>query len=347
MILAVQKYSFINAKVRGMKSRLLDSSKYRQLLETTQLDAFLKVLLETDYAPELLELDSKEPIITELTDALDRSLLLTFDVILKFFRPKDESALIHRLITKIDIENLKIIMRGKKRGISPLQISDSLSPTNGFSELNYDDLLNSRDMEHLVSTLGRTPYTNPLTNALPLFEEEGRTAILERVLDETYYNELWNLLDNLSGTDKKIMKIYLGTFFDIMNIMTILRYRIFYDIEPDELQKMVIPMRYMLNKTEASRLCRATKEDFSELVEETYYGKRAGEIKNLTDLEIGLYRMMRAAAVRLLSKGAPFHIGTIVGYLTLKEMEVTNLKSIAEGKRHLLSEEEISENLII
>ncbi len=347
MILAVQKYSFINAKVRGMKSRLLDSSKYRQLLETTQLDAFLKALFETDYAPELLELDSKEPKITEITDALDRSLLLTFDVILKFFRAKDESALIHRLITKIDVENLKIIIRGKKRGISPLQISDSLSPTNGFSEINYDELLNSRDVEHLVSLLGRTPYNKPLTNALPLFENEGRTAILERVLDETYYNELWSLIDNLSGNDKKIMTIYFGTFFDIINIMTILRYRLFYDIEPDEVEKMVIPMKYMLNKTEVSMLCGATEEDFLELVEDTYYGRRVGEIKDLTDLEIGLYRIMRATAVRLLSKGAPFHLGTIVGYLTLKEMEVTNLKSIAEGKRHLLSEEEISENLVM
>lgn len=347
MILAVQKYSFINAKVRGMKSRLLDSSKYRQLLETTQLDAFLKALLETDYATELLELDSKEPKITEITDALDRSLLLTFDIILKFFRAKDESALIHRLITKIDIENLKIIIRGKKRGIGPLQISDSLSPANGFSEIDCDELINSRDMEHLVSLLGRTPYEKPMTKALPLFESEGRTAILERVLDETYYNELWGLIENLSGNDQKIMKIYLGTFFDIINIMTILRYRLYYDIEPDEVKEMVTPMRYVLNKTEISSLCNATEEDFFEIVEDTYYGRRVGEVKNLTDLEIGLYRILRATAARLLSKGAPFHLGTIVGYLALKEMEVTNLKSIAEGKRHQLSEEEISENLVM
>ena len=347
MILAVQKYSFINAKVRGMKSRLLDSSKYRQLLETTQLDAFLKVLFETDYAPELSELDSKEPKITELTDALDRSLLLTFSVILKFFRAKDENAIIHRLIAKIDVENIKIILRGKKRGVSPPQISDSLSPINGFTEINYDKLLDSRDVEHLVSLLGGTPYAKPLTNALPLFENEGRTAILERVLDETYYNELWSLLDNLSVTDKKIMEMYLGTFFDITNIMMILRYRIFYEIESDEVQKMVIPMRYMLNKTEVSMLCGATEEDFCELMEDTYYGRRVGDIKDITDLEISLYRIMKATAVRLLSKGAPFHLGTIVGYLTLKEMEVTNLKSIAEGKRHFLPEEEISENLIM
>jgi vacuolar-type H+-ATPase subunit C/Vma6 len=110
---------------------------------------------------------------------------------------------------------------------------------------------------------------------------------------------------------------------------------------------MVIPMRYVLNKTEIASLCGATEEDFFEIVEDTYYGRRVGEVKNLTDLEIGLYRILRATAARLLSKGAPFHLGTIVGYLALKEMEVTNLKSIAEGKRHQLSEEEISENLVM
>lgn len=346
MLLKVEKYSFINAKIRGMKSRLFDEERYRHLMETTQLDALVKALIETDYGDELLELGTGEADITEVIKALDRNLIAAYKTILKFFTSKKENAFIVHLISRLEVENLKTILRGKFKGIGPLLISDALIPTNGLSNINYDGLINSKDIEEFVSDLGLTRYGAHLKQVLPLFMKERRTALLERPLEESYYFTVYNSLESLKGYDGRIMRTYLGTIVDCFNIMGALRYRIYYEVPAEIVKTMILPMRFRLTMTEAESLVHATEHDYMEIVGNTYYGRHVGNYKSLPELEMGLNRVMAAAARKVLS-GSPFNIGTIIGYLALKEIEVSNLKCIAEGKRHNLPEEEIEESLVI
>jgi V/A-type H+-transporting ATPase subunit C len=346
MLLKVEKYSFINAKIRGMKSRLFDEEKYRHLMETTQLDALVKALIETDYGHELLELGTGEVEITEVAKALDRNLISAYKTILKFFTPKKENAFISHLISRLEVENLKIILRGKFKGIGPILINDALIPTNGLSNINYEGLINSSDVEEFVTDLGPTPYGPPLKQVLPLFMKEKRTALLERPLEESYYFNIYNSLGSLKGYDETVMKTYLGTIVDCFNIMGALRYRIYYEVPPETVKTMILPMRFRLTQTEADSLVHATEHDYMDIVADTYYGRHVGSYKSLPELEMGLNRVMAAAARKALS-GSPFNIGTIIGYLALKELEVSNLKCIAEGKRHNLPEEEIEESLVM
>lgn len=346
MILDVHKYSFINAKIRGMKSRLLDDVKYRQLLETTHLEGFLKVLQETAYTPQLMDIDSGDPDITEITRALDQNLLKTYHTIFKFFTPKVESSFLFELLGRLEVENLKIILRGKYKGISAPIISDTLVETNGYSKIDFEDLLDTKDIAHFISELSSTPYGAVLEKALPIFEKEHRTVVLERCFDRVHYTQLWDAMNELSGVDKDMVKMYLGTFFDITNIMIIFRYRLFYEMEPEEISAMMHPMRYKLSAEDAERLLTVTEEDYRDAFAGTYYGKRVGAYQNLSQLERSL-NLVFLAVIRKMLTGPPFHLGTLVAYLSLKEIEVNNLKSIAEGKRHALGEEEISDVLIL
>ena len=346
MLLKVEKYSFINAKIRGMKSRLFDGARYKQLLETTQLDALIKALIDTDYGEELSELGSGDIEITEVTKALDRSLIATYKTILKFFTPKKENDFIVNLISRLEVENLKIILRGKFKGISPIMISDALIPTNGLSGVDYDGLINSKDIDEFVSDLAQTRYGVPLRHVLPFFMRDRRTALLERPLDETYYTTMFENLKNLASDDKEIMRRYVGTIIDCFNIMGTLRYRLYYEVPADIVKTIIIPIKYRLTKTELESLIQATEGDYKNVVDSSYYGRHVGDYRDLPELEMGLNRIMAAAARKVLS-GSPFNIGTIIGYLALKELEVGNLKCIAEGKRHNLTEDEISESLVM
>jgi V/A-type H+-transporting ATPase subunit C len=128
--------------------------------------------------------------------------------------------------------------------------------------------------------------------------------------------------------------------------MNILRYRLFYELPPEEVRKMVFPRGYRFTKTDAEVLSSATKDDYKDVFASRYYGRLVGEFADIVDLEMKLFRFMKMTTRQMLS-GQPFHIGTIIGYLTLKELEVNNLKSIAEGKRHLLTEDEIAESLVL
>jgi|GEM_PF-2283358 len=346
MILDVHKYSFINAKIRGMKSRLLDDVKYRQLLETTHLEGFLKVLQETAYAPQLMDVDSGDPDISEITRALDQNLLKTYHTIFKFFNPKVESSFLFQLLGKLEVENLKIILRGKYKGVSAPLISDTLVETNGYSKLDFEELLNSKDIAHFISELSSSPYGSVLEKTLPIFEKEHRTIVLERCFDRVHYTQLWDAMNQLSGLDRDMVKMYLGSFFDVTNIMIILRYRLFYEMMPQDISAMMHPMKYKLSAEDAERLLSVTEEDYRDVFAGTYYGKRVGPYQNLSELERSL-NLVLLSVIRKMLTGPPFHLGTLVAYLSLKEIEVNNLKSIAEGKRHALGEEDISNVLIL
>jgi V/A-type H+/Na+-transporting ATPase subunit C len=346
MLLDVMKYSFINAKIRAMKSRLLKESVYQQLLETTQLDAFVKVLMDTEYSPEISVIDTKNPDISEVISALDEHLIKCYKTILQFFKVKTENDFIRMILSRLEIENLKIIIRGKFKGITSIMISDNVIPTHGVSNLNFEELINSRDVEHFVSLLAKTRYERPLKEALPFFERDRRTAILERPLDSLYYIDLIRAIKTLSKSDGYIMKAYIGTFCDINNVMLILRSRIFFALPSDETMAMYIPYGYRLTKSEAVQLSKTTEDDYREVLGKTHYGKRVTNFKSLTDLEMGLLNILTYQTKKILM-GYPFHIGTVAGFLAVKEIEAGNLKSIAEGKRHTLSEGEIRESLLV
>jgi V/A-type H+-transporting ATPase subunit C len=345
MLLDVMKYSFINAKIRAMKGRLVKDTVFQQLLDTTHLDAFTKVLLETDYADELAGVDLKSPEISEVIEALDRNLVRYYGTILTYFTAGNENRFIRLLLSRIEIENLKIIIRGKFKGITSVMIADNLIPTDGVSALNFEELVTSKDVEHFVALLARTRYEKPLKRALPIFERDRRTAVLEYPLDILYYLDLAKAIKTLSSADYRVTKMFLGTFCDITNIITILRGRLFFNMGPDEVMTLYIPFGYRLTKTEAVTLSKVGEDDFREVLARTHYGKRVLTFTQLSDLEMGLNVILLGMTKKVLL-GYPFHIGTVTGFIALKETEVANLKSIAEGKRHALGEAEIRESLV-
>jgi len=346
MFLDVMKYSFINAKIRAMKSRLVKDSVYQQLLETTHLDAFVKILMETEYSSEISEVDTKNPDISEVISALDTHLIKCYRTILQFFKVKTENDFIRVILSRLEIENLKIVIRGKFKGITSIMISDNLIPIIGLSNLNFEELISSRDVEHLVSLLAKTRYERPLKEALPFFERDRRTVVLERPLDSLYYIDLTRAIKTLSTADNHIMKAYIGTFCDINNIMLILRSRLYFDLPSDETMTMYIPYGYRLNKNEAVQLSKTTEDDYREVLGKTHYGRRVTNFKSLNDLEMGLLNIL-AYQTRKVLMGYPFHIGPVAGFMALKEIETGNLKSIAEGKRHALPEGQIRESLLV
>jgi len=346
MLLDVMKYSFINAKIRAMKSRLIKDPIYQQLLETTHLDAFVKVLMETEYSPEISGVDVKTPDISDVISALDEHLIKCYRTILQFFKIKTENDFIRVILSRLEIENLKIIIRGKFKGITSIMISDNLIPVDGVSNLNFEELVNSRDVEHFVSMLVKTRYERVLKDALPVFERDRRTAVLERPLDALYFIDLIRSIKTLSAVDGDIMKSYIGTFCDINNIMLILRSRLYFDLPSDDIMSMYIPYGYRLSKNEAIQLSKTTEDDFREVLAKNHYGRRVTNIKSLTDLEMGLLNILTYQTKKILM-GYPFHIGTVAGFLALKEIETGNLKSIAEGKRHALPEGQIRESMLI
>ena len=133
-----------------------------------------------------------------------------------------------------------------------------------------------------------------------------------------------------------------------MNILTLLR-----TLGKEQPEKYLLPCYYKLRKDYLERCLKS--KTISELVgklSESNYGKiltgalpEYEKTNSLLPFEIKLKRHVLERN-KLALQGDPFHLGTLLGYLKLKELEVENLRIIAVGVFHGFAEEEIT-NLLV
>ncbi len=142
----------------------------------------------TEYATTLEDaLPSYEDtgMILPLESALDKyylkRLLASSDV------PADENRqIVFSFVgTKVDIANLKLIIRAKEDGLT----YDMISPyilDEGYQlrEWKLKDLMESPDVTNVISGLEGTKYAEALSDVMPEYSENGNVAVFERALDE-------------------------------------------------------------------------------------------------------------------------------------------------------------------
>ena len=120
------------------------------------------------------------PLESELDKHYLRKLLKSTDV------PGDENRqIVYSFIgTKVDISNLKLIIRAKQDGLT----YDDISPymlTEGYQlrEWKLKDLMESPDVTNVISGLEGTKYAEPLADAISEYNETENVAVFERALD--------------------------------------------------------------------------------------------------------------------------------------------------------------------
>ncbi|MDO5848910.1 MAG: V-type ATP synthase subunit C [Methanobrevibacter sp.] len=123
--------------------------------------------------------------ILPLESALDKyylkKLLKSTDV------PSDENReIVYSFVgTKVDIANLKLIIRAKEDGLTYDMISPyMLEEGYQLREWKLKDLMESPDVTNVISGLEGTKYAEALSDAIAKYNETGNVAVFERALDE-------------------------------------------------------------------------------------------------------------------------------------------------------------------
>lgn len=90
--------------------------------------------------------------------------------------------------TQVDVENLKLIIRAKEDGLDYETVVPYLFE-DGYQlrEWKLKDLMESPDVTNVISGLEGTEYSEPLSEALSLYNETGSIAVFERALDVFVY----------------------------------------------------------------------------------------------------------------------------------------------------------------
>lgn len=188
--------SLLTAKEVG-----LDHDETKELLiPAGSLYSSLETLIDADNVTDIVTgLDGTEYAST-LEDALPRyeetKMILPLESALdKYYLehllsstevPADENKqiLYSYIGTKVDIANLKLIIRAIEDGLD----YDAISPfmlNEGYQlrEWKLKDLMEAQDVSNVVSSLEGTKYSNVLGDVMAVYNETGSTAVFERALD--------------------------------------------------------------------------------------------------------------------------------------------------------------------
>jgi len=338
-------YAYPNAKVRALKGLLLSEEDFRALLHCERLEEVLTVLRGTHYSDALSALTGPDVSGPQLNVLLHQSLFQDYEKTVRAINRKLQPFFI-LLYQKYELSNLKTILRGIFSHAAPEDVQALLLPTGRYALFSKDALLSFRNVQDVITHLQGSFFQYPLNQALRRFEDEQEIFPLEMALDLHYYHTLWDAMKPLPAAEQKILRTLLGIRLDILNLGWIIRFKDEYHFSPEEILNYTIQHGANFRLNDRRQLSEAQNAgEILDFLRASVYGKKLPAQVELSTLHILLSRYLISQLRRYFS-GNPFQIGVILGYLWLKEFEISDIISIAEAKKYGLSLEESQQYVI-
>lgn len=338
---SVANFAAVNTKVKALKGKLLTKEQYEELINAKDYVQALSYLKEnTNYKEALNDYNIQDLHRGQLEKILKKYYTKSFYKLSHYLR-SDYKNLIKVLFMKLEIEDLKVILRGKYLGREKEDLETLMTYKNPLSEINYDDLISARNMEEAAEILRNTKYYNHIFPLLNSIKEEGMFRI-EMSLDFSYFSELRKIEEKIHKESREILKNIIGVYSDLLNIQWIFRGKKYYNVAPEILLNYTIYDGYKLHLKDLKNLCYSKNmEELFNLIKYTPYIEVFGEGKKDDHLiESDILRYMKNLYLKY-AKENPMDISIVVSYLELALLEIKYIVSIIEGKRYLLDSEEI------
>jgi len=145
-------YGYINARVRGLRSRLLDRKAIEDFWNAKGIDDVIQKLKGTDFGLQLDQLSSTYSGLALIEHALSENLSLNLRKMLDF-SSGEPNRLIKILLRKWDANNLKSLLRGKHSGATSQEVADALVPAGELGRTLLYRLNETENVKHLIDTL--------------------------------------------------------------------------------------------------------------------------------------------------------------------------------------------------
>jgi len=322
-------FGYINARVKGMRSRLLPPGRLEELLGLPDLDAFLQALVHTPYGPELQEALTRYQGLRAVDEALARAFQKAARRVLSFADGKPRT-LIQVLLMQWDVHNLRAVLRAKHAGYPPEAVEPTLVPAAELSDVRLRELLQQPDVPAVLATLATWahPLAEALTAALAEYYASKDLLVLELALDRAYYT--WALQAARGrGYDASRVAELVRTQLDFTNVKTAFKLQQLPDLAPEQREQFFLEGGAVVSREVFRNLAdpRTAEVGIREI--------RARGIQPEGRTPAEVERWLEHEAIRRMADlylGDPLGVDVVVGYLTLLANEVRNLRLIARSK---------------
>jgi V/A-type H+-transporting ATPase subunit C len=340
-MLELAKYSFVNAKIRVMLSRLISVEVFQRLMDAKDISEVMEGLKKTSYAPIIKEYSQNDDL-----KALEKMFCLNDVMIYRkvydALNSTQEKEFVFLLMSRYEMEELKLVLRAWHNKLA-IDLNDYLLNEKITFTMDYKKIMSARTIEEVILFLHETPYMAPLIRVRDTYIEKKSSFYLEAALDLDYYARLNTVISKFSTLDKHVALRILGIEIDIENINWLIRLRKYYSLGMADLLTWVIPGGFRIDKDTVRGFY--TTNGVTKVVESISRGPYA-KLKDLMSenaslIENFLYEILLREVNRSLA-GFPFTIGTILGYCILKHQETRNVISLLYAKNYGFTKESVS-----
>ena len=336
-------YAFLNAKVRAMRSGLLNGPVYQRLAAAQTLQELLRVLSETQY--QHLADSGKFKELNLIERALFYEEVRRIRVIEKHSEG-DVRQFISLFLERYEGERLKVLLRCWHRKLGPG--ADVLREKILF-DVPVDAVLSAARLDEVVSLLECTPFREALERAEAAYSEEESVFPLELAVDRAVFGRLWGAVESFGREDRRIAGRLVGLEVDLKNLEWVGRFREYYRIAQGQIVDFLLPRGFRLTTDRLRQV--AAGESVDDALRDVVRGSRIrlpeAETGRTLELLEGLLHHVLLAEARRAFGMFPFSIGAVMGYLTLVRIEIRNIRTLFQAKAYGLSPQETEALLIM
>jgi V/A-type H+/Na+-transporting ATPase subunit C len=345
-------WGYINARMRGMKSRLLDHHTLDNLILQPDLDSLIGELEKTPYRDDIIEAKGRYSGMSCIEYALRKNFVRTFRKILAFAKEEEAGQYIRIFLHRWDVQNIKTILRGKNIHVTNEEILECIVPAGELDEATLTELVRQQDPKSVIDLLAiwKIPYARPLTTAFPEFAKTGDLGQLECALDRYYYDDALFTVRAPTSNNAMIRNI-LSLEIDVVNIKTVLR-MIRDHIEPEEAKKFLLTggREFDLKKLGQFLALKSVEDALAELAKTRYRfltgtPETALRAQKISVIEKQLERYLVQQGTKSFI-GDPLSVASLIGYFWAKYNEITNIRIISRCKTADFPVEHLREELV-
>ncbi len=359
-----QGYGYGNARLRAMRSRLLTEIDYNSLLLRTNIEELITALAETPYRQEIETALIRTEGVNCIFQALRANLTQTLHHLRQFFAGKS-LLLVNLLLRRWDRHNLLTILRGQKQEVSPESVIAAVVPVGQLDDVSLRELARQPGLRAAIDLMvaWRLPYARVLRQAQAQVDPTAELDQLELALNRFHYASLWEALEPGNGNCAIVLE-HLRTEVDLINLSTTLRLTHISGITPlvgqrydaGDIRPLLIekpghlPVQQLIDLVSAEegpeRVVRELSDTrYAQALAAGWQRYQAGE-DGLAVLERELERWQAEQTAAMFTRN-PLTIAIPIGYIGCKEIEVANLRLIAQAVSLEMDRDRVRRDLII
>ncbi len=323
-------YAFANARSRALRSFMLTPANYDMLLRAKNLPMMIQTLLSmpaySQYTRELMQ--AKTP--AEVEKILTRDYYDKASGVSTWVSERRGKQLLKTLSTRLDIENLKLLLRAVFTGMKKEEVSLLVLPSAYYPLDTVAKLLEGGSISDIIASAWSPRLRSLLLDAKTMSEDFKSPVPLELAADSYFIDLLWRQAQQLPMVDKQTVRHVLGAEVDVKSMLACLRAKTF-GAGPEEIDSLIPNVRYRLADDLERAARAATIGEALRILAEGAYSSILRGVQSLSEAERRLTLYMIDVNEQVFTQ-YPFQLAVVIAFLNLKYHEIRNLKSIVIGK---------------